>query len=93
MRISEQMNLLYITIGVASGDYFDNLKNVDLSKLEANLALNNDVRDFVNSASFFYEMQALLNKIDSRINAEILRRKQETQETYSRPKEYHDDCR
>lgn len=90
MRISEQMNLLYITIGVASGDYFDNLKNVDLGKLEANLALNNDVRDFVNSVLFFNEMQAILNRIDNRINAEILRR---NQETYSRPKEYNDDCR
>lgn len=90
MKISEKMNLLYITISVASSNYFDNLENVDLSKLEASLLLTNDVREFVNSVSFFNEMQALLNKIDSRINAEILRR---NQETYSRPKEYHDDCR
>ena len=90
MKISEQMNLLYTTIGVASGDYFDNLENVDLRKLDASLALTNDVREFVNSVLFFNEIQALLNKIDNRINAEILRRKQET---YSRPKEYHDDFR
>ena len=90
MKISEQMNLLYTTIGVASGDYFDNLENVDLCKLEAISALNNDVRDFVNSVLFFNEMQSLLNKIDKRVNAEMLRRKQET---YSRPKEYNDDFR
>ena len=84
MRISEKMNLLYTTIGVASGDYFDNLENVDLSKLEVISALNNDVRDFVNSVLFFNEIQALLNKINNRVNAEMLRRKQET---YSHPKE------
>ena len=71
----------------------ENLAKYDEEKLGGVLLINNDLRDYTNSVEFFYDAKTLFNRIENAVNAEILRRKQETQETYSRQKEYHDDCR
>lgn len=76
MQFSEQMNLLYVTLGVARGNYFDKLQDVEMSKLNASLILTNNSFEFVNSVAFSDEIKAILNEIDNKISAEILRRNQ-----------------
>lgn len=93
MRISNNMRLLALTIMQSDNGGFtpENLANYDDEKLNAILLINNDLRDYTNSVEFFYDAKTLFNRIENATKAEILRRKQEA--TYSRPKEYNDDCR
>ena len=95
MRISNNMRLLALTIMQADNGGFtpENLAKYDEEKLGGVLLINNDLRDYTNSVEFFYDAKTLFNRIENAVNAEILRRKQETQETYSRPKEYHDEIK
>lgn len=95
MRISNNMRLLALTIMQSDNGGFtpENLAKYDEEKLNGVLLINNDLRDYTNSVEFFYDAKTLFNRIENATKAEILRRKQEPQETYSRPKEYHDDCR
>lgn len=77
MKISNNLNLLSLIISQYQRvDFLDYIQNMDNEKLNAFLSINNDVRAFVNSIQFFNEMNAILNKLDTIINAEILSRKQ-----------------
>ena len=95
MKISSNMRLLALTIMQADNGGFtpENLAKYDEEKLNAILLINNDLRDYTNSVDFFYDAKTLFNRIENATKADILRRKQENQETYSRQKEYHDDFR
>lgn len=77
MRISNNLNLVSLIISQYQRvDFLDYIQQMDNEKLNAFLSINNDVREFVNSVQFFNEMNAILNKLDTIINAEILSRKQ-----------------
>lgn len=77
MKISNNLNLLSLIISQYQRvDFLDYIQQMDNEKLNAFLSINNDVRAFVNSVQFFNEMNAILNKLDNIINAEILSRKQ-----------------
>lgn len=77
MKISNNLNLVSLIISQYQRvDFLDYIQNMDNEKLNAFLSINNDVREFVNSVQFFNEMNAILNKLDTIINAEILSRKQ-----------------
>lgn len=77
MKISNNLNLLSLIISQYQRvNFLDYIQQMDNEKLNAFLSINNDVRAFVNSVQFFNEMNAILNKLDTIINAEILSRKQ-----------------
>lgn len=77
MKISNNLNLLSLIISQYQRvDFLDYIQQMDNEKLNAFLSINNDVRAFVNSVQFFNEMNAILNKLDNIINAEILSKKQ-----------------
>ena len=58
----------------------ENLAKYDEEKLNAVLLLNSDLRDYTNSVEFFYDAKTLFSRIENATKAEILRRKQETQD-------------
>lgn len=77
MKISNNLNLLSLIISQYQRvDFLDYIQQMDNEKLNAFLSINNDVRAFVNSIQFSNEMNAILNKLDNYINAEILSKKQ-----------------
>ena len=95
MRISNNMRLLALTIMQAENGGFtpENLAKYNEEHLNGILLINDDLRNYANSRVFLDDAKALFNRIENAVNAEILRQKQENQETYSRPKEYNDDFR
>ena len=88
MKISEKMRLLAATVMQADIDGFtpEKLAKYDEEKLNGILLINDDLRDYTNSVEFFYDSKTLFNRIENATKAEILRKKQEKQENYSRPK-------
>lgn len=83
MRISNNMRLLALTIMQSDNGGFtpENLAKYDQEKLHGVLFINNDLRDYVNSVEFFYDAKTLFSRIENATRAEILRQKQEKQET------------
>ena len=77
MKISNNLNLLSLIIHQYQRvDFLDYIQKMEDEKLNAFLSINNDVRAFVNSVQFCNEINAILNKLDNYINAEILSKKQ-----------------